>query len=114
MTLSWASIASILIGGVPGYRLCPWLGGGQCLRTQTKGWGRLRWNRRAALGGCGGGALGGAGQPVTDKEASGKSGPQETTTKSPSLNLGLVGVQPQLYTTAEWMAKEEPPGEVEN
>lgn len=66
------------------------------------------------LGGCGGGALGGAGQPVTDKEASGKSGPQETTTKSPSLNLGLVGVQPQLYTTAEWMAKEEPPGEVEN
>lgn len=114
MTLSWAYKASVLIGGVPVYRLCPGPGGVQCLRTQTEGWGGLRWNRRAALGGCGGGALGGAGQPVTDKEESGKSGPQETTTKSPSLNLGLVGVQPQLHTPAEWLGKEEPPGEVEN
>lgn len=62
----------------------------------------------------GGGALGGAGQPVTDKEASGKSGRKETTAESPSLNLGSVGAQPQLHTTAEWLRKEEPPGEVEN
>lgn len=42
------------------------------------------------------------------KEASGKSGPQETTAKSPSPNLGLVWSQPGLHTTAEWPGKEEP------
>lgn len=51
---------------------------------------------------------------MTDKEASGKSGRKETTAESPSLNLGSVGAQPQLHTTAEWLRKEEPPGEVEN
>lgn len=51
-------IASFPIGGVLIYKLCPGQGsgdqlgpgGGQCLRTQAEGWGRLRCSKWAALG----------------------------------------------------------------
>lgn len=64
MTLSWAYIESVLFKRAPIYKLCPrqgahltwiisWsLGEAGALRTQTEGWGRLRWSRWAIWVGC--------------------------------------------------------------
>lgn len=94
--LSWAYIESVLVSGASIYKLCPkqgahltwvisWsLGEAGALRTQTEGWGRCGWDRRATLGRLPGGRSW-ASQLRT--EASGKLGPQETTAESPSSNL---------------------------